>query len=154
RFDGQRVRKPETLLFSPETVRGESLTDGARPGVRNLFVFMRLHARNADRAHAFGLVHQRNAPLDQNARREVGEGRTLFHAVLEKLARPLGHGRRARLPMETSAVIAVAPSIRRKPSRKPASSTIEIDTGHLFLAASASQAASAFFTSAAVRHCL
>src|SRR6516164_646002 len=58
------------------------------------------------------------------------------------------------LPMETSAVIGVAPSIRRKPSRNPPSSTIETDTAHLFLAASASQAARTFFTSDEVRHCL
>src|SRR5271166_1985729 len=58
------------------------------------------------------------------------------------------------LPMETSAVIAVAPSIRKKPIRNPPSSTIEIDTAHLFLAASASQAARTFFTSDEVRHCL
>src|SRR5262249_34695895 len=58
------------------------------------------------------------------------------------------------LPTETSAEITGAPSIRRKPSRNPPSSTIEIATDHLFLAASASQAARAFFTSAEVRQCL
>src|ERR1700744_4067714 len=55
------------------------------------------------------------------------------------------------LPAATSAEIGGAPSMRRKPSGNPLSSTIEIETAHLFLAASASHAASIFFTSDAVR---
>src|SRR5262245_10443817 len=77
--------------------RSAGLTESLRTGFRNLLVLVRLHARDADRAHAFVLVRQRNAPLDQNARREVGKRRTLLHAVLKKLARPLGHSRGARL---------------------------------------------------------
>src|SRR6201996_8895497 len=55
------------------------------------------------------------------------------------------------LPVDTSAEIAGAPSMRRNPRRKPPSSTMEIATAHLFLTASASQAASIFLTSVAVR---
>jgi hypothetical protein len=44
--------------------------------------------------------------------------------------------------------------MRRKPSRKPPSSTTEIETAQLLLAASASQAASILFASATVRACL
>src|ERR1700755_3015383 len=56
------------------------------------------------------------------------------------------------LPAATSAEISCGPSMRRKPSGNPLSSTIEIETAHLFLAASASHAASIFLTSDAVRH--
>jgi hypothetical protein len=55
------------------------------------------------------------------------------------------------LPIETSAEIGGAPSMRWKPSRKPPSSSTAIDTFHLFLCASAVQALTAFSTSAAVR---
>src|SRR5262249_60863508 len=56
------------------------------------------------------------------------------------------------LPNETSAEIGGAPSMRSKPSRMPASSTMVTDTFHLFFAASAMQAAIMVFTSAEVRH--
>src|SRR5262245_36912997 len=56
------------------------------------------------------------------------------------------------LPMATSAVIGPAPSIRSRCSRKPESSTMAMLTAHLFLVASALQAAIIFWTSADVRH--
>src|SRR4051812_43510531 len=56
------------------------------------------------------------------------------------------------LPNETSAEIGGAPSMRSKPSRMPASSTMVTETFHLFFSASAMQAAIIVFTSAEVRH--
>src|SRR5262249_3499038 len=56
------------------------------------------------------------------------------------------------LPNETSAEIGGAPSMRSKPSRMPASSTMVTETLHLFFSASAMQAAIMVFTSAEVRH--
>src|ERR1700675_2484536 len=78
-------------------------------------------------------------------------GRSLTRSSKNLLGRLVMAEVRA-LPMETSAEIADAPSMRAKPSRKPPSSTTEMATAHLFLAASASHAASIFFTSVDVRH--
>src|ERR1700722_19388591 len=80
-------------------------------------------------------------------------GRSLTRSSKNLLGRRVMAEVRA-LPVATSAVMAAAPSMRVKPSRNPPSSTIEIETAHLFLAASASQAARIFFTSVDVRHCL
>src|SRR5580700_3530829 len=80
-------------------------------------------------------------------------GRSLMRSSKNLLGRLVMAEVRA-LPKDTSAVIAEAPSMRAKPNRKPPSSTIEIATAHLFLAASASHADSIFFTSAEVRQCL
>src|SRR6202008_616702 len=78
-------------------------------------------------------------------------GRSLTRASKNLLGRLVIAEVRA-LPVDTSAELAGAPSMRRNPSRKPPSSTIEIATAHLFLTASASQAASIFLTSDDVRH--
>ena len=122
--------------------------------MRNLLVFVRLHARHADRADAFVLVHDRQTALDENAGGKTGEARTLLDPDPRKnlLGRLVMAEVRA-LPVATSAVIAAAPSMRVKPSKNPPSSTIEIETAHLFLA-TASQAARIFLTSAEVQHCL
>src|SRR5208283_205452 len=78
-------------------------------------------------------------------------GRSLTRSSKALLGRLVSAEVRA-LPSDTSAVTGEAPSMRVKPSRKPPSSTMEIATAQLFLPASASQAASIFFTSADVRH--
>src|ERR1700730_10221090 len=78
-------------------------------------------------------------------------GRSLTRSSKNLLGRLVMAEVRA-LPIDTSPEIVGAPSTRSKPTRKPPSSTIEIATAHLFLAASASQAASIFFTSANVTH--
>src|SRR5208282_4638076 len=78
-------------------------------------------------------------------------GRSLTRSSKVLLGRLVSAEVRA-LPADTSAVTGEAPSMRSKPIRKPPSSTMEIATAHLFLAASASQAISIFFTSANVRH--
>src|SRR5262249_23286548 len=66
-------------------------------GFRDLLVLVRLHAGDPDGTDALALVHDRQAALDEDASREAGEGRALLDAVLEELARPLGHRRGARL---------------------------------------------------------
>src|SRR5271170_3278232 len=78
-------------------------------------------------------------------------GRSLTRSSKNLLGRLVMAEVRA-LPVATSAVIAEASSMRAKPSRNPPSSTIEIETAHLFLMASASQASRIFFTSVEVRH--
>src|SRR6516162_19844 len=55
------------------------------------------------------------------------------------------------LPSATSGVVAPAPSNRSRRSGTPASSTITIDTFHLFLSASALQAAIILWASSDVR---
>src|SRR5262249_44554008 len=78
-------------------------------------------------------------------------GRSLTRSSKNLLGRlVIAEGR--ALPNETSAEIGAAPSMRSKPSKMPASSTIATETFHLFFSASAMQAAIIFFTSAAVRH--
>src|SRR5215469_10577118 len=77
-------------------------------------------------------------------------GRSLTRSSKNLLGRLVVAAVRA-LPNDASAVIAAAPSRRAKPSRKPPSSTIEIDTAQLLSAALASHAASIFLTSAKVR---
>src|ERR1700730_14879019 len=57
------------------------------------------------------------------------------------------------LPSATSGVVAPAPSNRSSRSGIPASSTIAIDTFHLFFSASALQAASILWASPDVRQC-
>src|SRR5262245_34717590 len=78
-------------------------------------------------------------------------GRSLTRSSKNLLGRLVIADVRA-LPNETSAEIGGAPSMRSKPSRMPASSTIVTDTFHLFFSASAMQAAIMVFTSAEVRH--
>src|SRR5262245_53732660 len=78
-------------------------------------------------------------------------GRSLTRSSKNLLGRLVSAEVRA-LPYDTSAEIGGAPSMRSKPRRNPDSSTMVTDTFHLFLSASATQAASIFFTSAAVRH--
>src|SRR5580700_11941277 len=89
-------------------------------------------------------MNERHAALDQDA------GGSLMRSSKNLLGRLVMAEVRA-LPIDTSAEIAGVPSMRSKPSKNPASSTMEIATDHLFLVASASHAASIFLTSDKVR---
>src|SRR5215216_8186174 len=78
-------------------------------------------------------------------------GRSLTRSSKNLLGRLVSAEVRA-LPNDTLVEIGGAPSMRSKPSRNPASSTMATDTFHLFLSASATHAAIIFRMSADVRH--
>src|SRR5215471_12322244 len=84
------------------------------------------------------------------AGKEANAGRSLTRSSKNLLGRLVSAEVRA-LPSDTSAEIGGAPSMRSKPSRTAASSTIVTETAHLFFSASARQAAIIVFTSAEVR---
>src|SRR5580698_8812323 len=101
--------------------------------------------------HSFWCITGMPPWIRMPAGKPAKAGRSLIRSSKNLLGR-LVMAEVLALPIDTSAEIAGAPSMRWNPNRKPPSSTTEIATAHLFLAASASQAAIIVFTSASVRH--
>src|SRR5438445_6047106 len=63
------------------------LSERRDAGLGDLLVLVRLHARYADRADAFVLMHDGQRALDEQAGREIGEGGPLLDAILPHLGR-------------------------------------------------------------------
>src|SRR6516164_3808480 len=69
------------------------LSQRVQTGECDLLVLVGLHARDADRADAFVLVHDRQRALDQDPGRKARKSRPVLHAILEEFARTLGQRR-------------------------------------------------------------